>query len=85
MSVKQIQKYCKWKLDRQVLREKWFVNILPTWIKNFFKETSLKSVCSTNIFWETVNDNPDKDWNWECLSENPNITWEIVIDNLDNP
>jgi hypothetical protein len=38
MSAKQIQKYCKWKLDRQVIREKWFVNILPAWIKNLFKK-----------------------------------------------
>src|SRR5947207_661161 len=26
---------------------------------------------------------PDKPWNWGLLSSNPNISWEIVKDNLD--
>ena len=28
--------------------------------------------------WNLVQANPDKPWNWAALSENPNITWEIV-------
>ena len=28
-------------------------------------------------------DNPDKPWDYLCLSKNPNITWEIVKDNPD--
>jgi hypothetical protein len=28
-----------------------------------------------------IENNPDKPWNWEYLSENPNITWDIVVDN----
>jgi hypothetical protein len=30
-------------------------------------------------------DYPDKNWNWTGLSENPNITWEIVRDYPDKP
>jgi hypothetical protein len=26
---------------------------------------------------------PDKLWNYTCLSQNPNITWEMVRDNPD--
>ena len=29
--------------------------------------------------------NPDKPWNWNSLSENPSITWEIVEANPDKP
>ena len=29
--------------------------------------------------------NPDKPWNWNWLSLNPNITWEFVEANLDKP
>src|SRR3989344_4263446 len=28
---------------------------------------------------------PDKPWDWERLSYNPNITWQIVLDNQDKP
>ena len=28
---------------------------------------------------------PDKPWNWNGLSANPNITWEIVQENPDKP
>tara|TARA_Y100001958_G_C21216913_1_gene542300 strand:+ start:1338 stop:1589 length:252 start_codon:yes stop_codon:yes gene_type:complete len=24
-------------------------------------------------------------WNWQYVSQNPNITWEIIMDNLDKP
>jgi hypothetical protein len=28
---------------------------------------------------------PDKPWDWGRLSYNPNITWEIVLQNPDKP
>jgi len=33
--------------------------------------------------WEIVQANPDKPWNYDCLSRNPSITWEIVQENPD--
>ena len=38
---------------------------------------------NTNTFWQYVLDNPDKQWEYDCLSSNPNITWEIVQANPD--
>ena len=32
-----------------------------------------------------IKENPDKKWDWELLSCNPNITWEIVKANPDKP
>jgi hypothetical protein len=32
-----------------------------------------------------VQANPDRPWNYSSLSENPNITWEIVKENPDRP
>ena len=29
-----------------------------------------------------INDNPDKDWEWDCISQNPGIT---MIDINDHP
>jgi hypothetical protein len=34
---------------------------------------------------EIVKANPDKPWNYNGLSLNPNITWEIVCKNPDEP
>ena len=28
---------------------------------------------------------PEKPWNYDCLSINPNITWEIVEDHPEKP
>jgi hypothetical protein len=28
---------------------------------------------------------PDKPWNWECLSNNPNTTIDMVLANSDKP
>ena len=36
-------------------------------------------------YWQFIIDNPDKDWNWNLISENPNITWEIIQNNSDKP
>jgi hypothetical protein len=38
---------------------------------------------NSNITWEIIQYNPDKPWNWYCISFNPNITWEIIQDNTD--
>jgi hypothetical protein len=32
-----------------------------------------------------VKNNPDKPWDWDWLSKNPNITFDIVKDNPDKP
>ena len=32
-----------------------------------------------------INDNPDKNWNWEEISRNPNITMKFINDNPDKP
>ena len=36
----------------------------------------------TNWF-DYIKENPDKDWDHRGLSENPNITWEIIQSNPD--
>jgi hypothetical protein len=36
-------------------------------------------------FWDIVKANPDKPWDYELLSDNPNITWDIVKANPDKP
>jgi hypothetical protein len=28
---------------------------------------------------------PNIPWDWHCISQNPNITWDIVKDNRDKP
>ena len=32
---------------------------------------------------DIIKDNPDKPWNWYGVSRNPNITWDIIENNLD--
>jgi hypothetical protein len=32
-----------------------------------------------------VIDNLDKPWDWETISQNPNITFQNVLDHLDKP
>ena len=36
-------------------------------------------------FFEQVNKYSNKSWNWDSLSRNPNITWDIVETNPDTP
>lgn len=36
-------------------------------------------------FFRIIKDNSDKPWDWYHLSQNPNITWDIVEANLDKP
>ena len=39
----------------------------------------------TNKFWDIIQANPNKPWNWYSISKHPNITWEIIQENLDKP
>ena len=39
----------------------------------------------TQIYWKFISENLDKDFDWEWISLNSSITWEIIRDNLDNP
>ena len=36
-------------------------------------------------WFQFIKETPDKPWNFELLSSNPNITWDIVKDNPDVP
>ena len=36
----------------------------------------------TEGYWKFICDNSDKELDWSTLSENPNITWEIIQNNL---
>jgi len=45
----------------------------------------LKFTTKKLFFYDLVLLNPDKPWNWQYISENPNITWEIIHANPDKP
>ena len=32
-------------------------------------------------WFDNIKNNPDKPWDYNYLSANPNITWSIVLDN----
>lgn len=34
-----------------------------------------------NGFWQLILDNPNKDWSWRAISQNPSITLEIIENN----
>ncbi len=36
-------------------------------------------------FWDLFCDNLDKPWNWYWISQNPNITLDIILNNPDKP
>ena len=36
-------------------------------------------------WFQFILDNPDKSWDWDEISGNPNISWKIVKDNPDKP
>jgi hypothetical protein len=38
----------------------------------------LADLWKSPIIWDVVQVNPDRPWNYTTLSQNPNITWEIV-------
>ena len=48
------------------------------------KYTDLENEWFTQWF-QFILDNPDKPWNWYGISQNPNITWEIIQENPDKP
>ena len=39
----------------------------------------------SNNFIKLLNEFPDKPWNWEFVSSNSNITWDIINNNPDKP
>ena len=39
----------------------------------------------SNKFWNLIQDNLDKSWDWNYISSNPNITMDIIQENPDNP
>ena len=34
-------------------------------------------------WFKFIKEHPDKDWDWDIISQNPNITWDIIQNNLD--
>jgi len=36
-------------------------------------------------YWDFINDNLDKPWDWNWISKNSNITWNIIRENPDKP
>ena len=36
-------------------------------------------------WFQFIKNNPDKPWDWDYLSLNPNVTWDVVQANLDKP
>ena len=54
--------------------------IIQYWIDNYdLLEKYIFQIKYVTL--EIVKANPEKNWNYACLSENPNITWEIVQSN----
>ena len=62
------------------LWEKYLSQTIKTFPKNWYNNLLSQN---SNITWDIVQDNPDKDWCFFNLSKNPNITWEIVQANPD--
>ena len=56
------------------------LNIMNKRIKAFNNETEKKF---SKWISSILKENSDKEWNYEYLSENPNITWDIVKENPD--
>ena len=36
-------------------------------------------------FWDWIQANPDKPWDWFMISRNINITWKTIMDNPNQP
>jgi hypothetical protein len=51
------------------------INLYNKFIDKFIDEWSEEW---SEEWFQFIKDNPDKKWNYGYLSENPNITWEIV-------
>ena len=41
----------------------------------------MTTTCEVNSLYELIKRFPNKPWDWDALSENPNITWEFVYKN----
>jgi len=39
----------------------------------------------SNKWFQFILENPDKPWDWDSMSRNPNITWNIIRENPDKP
>jgi len=50
----------------------------------FFKSWNLNKNCDNDLI-KLIQYFPNKSWNWSSISQNPNITWEIIRDNPDKP
>ena len=37
------------------------------------------------LYFSFIIENHDKDWDWGKISNNPNITWDIIRDNPEKP
>ena len=44
--------------------------------KQFEKEWS-------ELWFSFILENPDREWDWDEISKNPNITWDIIRENPD--
>ena len=56
-----------------------------------FRQKRTTNVCKkvldkwSQIYWQFVLDNEDKNLDWTEISYNPNITWDIIQDHPDKP
>ena len=50
-----------------------------------FYQISQKDARFTNHLLILLRMFPDKPWNWYGISQNPNITWDIIVANPDKP
>ena len=60
-------------------------NLLITNIK-ILTMTQIKTYLNveySNKFFKLILDNPDKNWDWNYISYNPNITMKFILDNPD--
>ena len=48
-------------------------------------DREIKRKLNSNELIKLLETFPDKPWNWNFLSQNPNITWDIVKANQDKP
>ena len=55
--------------------------IIQYWIDNEWQTSRSYYFLRKHVTWDIVQANPDKWWDYEWLSANPNITWKIVQDN----
>ena len=53
--------------------------------RKYLTNTVFKRREKNGKFMDFINANPDKNWDWNGISRNPNITMEIINKNLDKP